>query len=174
MGMPTNCQTEMRETVSSAVDSWPSFQKARRNAPERVEHELPDEADDNDRQHGRQEDERAIDAAADQPRQAEQHGESQADAVLHHHVNGEENQVVAERVPELARPVGICQECLEILETDEAAHSRLVARIKAQSDRVDQRIDREQGVDRKRRRQEHSDMDREARAGRHRVRRLNP
>jgi len=88
-------------------------------------------------------------------------------------VDGEEDQVVGERIPELARPVRIVQKGVEILQPDEAAGSRFVAGIEAEADGVDERVDREQGVDRKRRREEHRDVDGKARTDRNRIRPLH-
>ena len=50
------------------------------DAPEGVEHQLPDEADDDDGQHRRQKQERPVDAAAGKMGKAQQHGEPEPDA----------------------------------------------------------------------------------------------
>ena len=154
--MPTNCQTEISEIVSSAVDSWPSqganklprptaFKSALGDAPERVEDELPDEADDDDRQHRRQEDQRAVDAAAAEPRQAEQHGEHQPDASSAPPCGWRRRSgCCASAFQNWPDQLRIGQQCVEIVEADEAAGARLVAGIEAEADRVDQRVDREE------------------------------
>ena len=113
--MPTNCQTEISASVTSAVEGRPSqganqraeadrLQRALGDAPQRRQDQVPGEADDHDRQHGRQEDHRAIEALELEPRQAQQTRERDADRVLHQHVDGEEDQVVPGRVPERLRP----------------------------------------------------------------------
>jgi hypothetical protein len=155
--MPTNCQTDISETVMSAVDSSPSQGAKRKprpnvcrnlgDAPERRENQLPGEADDDDRQHGRHEDQRAVGGAKAKARQAEQGGEHQADGVLHGHVNQEEQAVVPEGVPERNRPGRVGQQRAEIAETDEDKAVVGLAQVKRIEDRGDQRIDREQRVD---------------------------
>ena len=167
--MPTNCQTEIRETVISAVLSWPSqgakswgrpmvFEEPLGDAPERAQDQLPDETDDDDREHGRQEDEGAIDVAPEEPRQAQHGGQRDADDVLHRHMDGEEDQIVDQRVAELVGPDRMGQQVDEVLEPREMRDAGLVLAVEGVADGVEQGIDREERVDEGRRRQEHQDM----------------
>ena len=70
--MPTNCQTEISATVirrrfpgrarARKVGQADGLQETLGDAPERGQDQLPDETDDHHREHGRQENEGAIDA----------------------------------------------------------------------------------------------------------------
>ena len=71
--------------------------------------------------------------------------------ILHAHVHGEEDQIVAEGVPERFRPQRVAKQCFEVGEPDEMPGSGRVARVGRERHRRDQRVDREQGVDRDRR-----------------------
>ena len=79
-------------------------QHRRRHAPDRAQDQLPGEADDHHRQHGRHEDGGAVEGPARQVRHRQDRRERHADRVLHQHVDHEEVEIVPERVPELAGP----------------------------------------------------------------------
>ena len=169
----------MSETVSSAVASWPSqganklprptaFKSARRDAPERrlrMSCQMKPMMT-TDSMVGRKM-QRAVDAAAGEPRQAEQHGEPQADAVLHHHVDRRRRSgCCGARSRTGPTSSDRSAACRNSARPTKLRRARLVAGIEAEADRVDQRIDREEGVDRKRRRQEHRRCGRESASGR--------
>ena len=82
--------------------------------------------------------ERAVDGSPGQCRQAEEHRQREPDRVLHDHVDGEEDEVVPERVPERTRPARVGQKGDEIAEADEAQLRRLPSvAIEAEADRVE-------------------------------------
>ena len=137
--MPTNCQTEISASVTSAVEGRPSqganqasqahrLQRAFGDAPQRRQDQVPGEADDDHRQHGRQEDDRAIEPLELEARQAQEPCERDADRVLHRHVHGEENQIVPGRVPKRLRPDRVGQQRDEIGEADEMNRRPLLSR----------------------------------------------
>src|SRR5882724_2060689 len=71
------------------------LQGARGYAPQRGEDQVPGESNDDNREHRRQEHDGAIETLKLQARQAQQSCERDADRVLHAHVHGEEDQIVA-------------------------------------------------------------------------------
>jgi hypothetical protein len=130
--MPTNCQTETSARVVSAYSSLPS-QGANRiaeadrvqhrggDAPDRREDQLPGEADDHEGEDRRHEDRRAVERREAQPRMREDRGQRDADGVLHQHVDQEEPEIVAERVPERSAQSGSRNSVRKFCEPDEDA-----------------------------------------------------
>ena len=128
--MPTNCQTEisaergqrilfLAEPRREQALQPDEVEQVRRDAPERRQDQLPDEADDDEGQDRRHEDRRAVEGAEAQLRAGQQRGQQHADRVLHQHVDDEEPEIVPERVPEAGRPARVAEQRAEIVEADE-------------------------------------------------------
>ncbi len=88
---------------------------------------------------------------------AEDRGERQTNRILHQHVDEEEPEVVAKRVPERPRPARIAEEGAEVLEPGED-RSGLAVRVKRQPQGVEKRPDHHRRIDEDGRRQKHRDM----------------
>src|SRR3989442_5466403 len=90
---------------------------------------------------------------------AQQSRQQQPDGILHKHVDHEEEEVVPQRAPEPRRVQRVCNQAAVILKPYEDLASALLGSVEAQSQRVEQRIDHERGINSRRRQDEDDDME---------------
>jgi hypothetical protein len=164
--MPTHCHTDTSERVTSAVafEAQPGLvqvlqtehpEEVAGDAPQGTQDQPPDEADQDDGEHRRKEQQRAEHRLEAGDLRAEQGGQQQPERVLHQHVDGEEHEVVPDRVPQEGRPVHVARQPLVVAEADEREGPIGQGSEGAEPQRVQQREDHERRVHQRRRRQEH-------------------
>jgi len=110
-----------------------------------------------DGQERRQEEDRAVGGRTRERRQAEEGGEGQRDRVLDGHVDREQHDVVPEGVGEALRPVRFAEQARVVGETHEGAAAGLLG-VERQAQRFHDGVDREHGVDDRRRGEEDADV----------------
>ena len=149
-------QTQPRPEVRAQAGR---AQQASRDTPQGAEDQLPDEADDHKRQHGRREEQRPVDGQAGEAPRAEQRRQQQPDRILHEHVDGEEDEVVPHGAPEPRRIEGVGDQAGVVLQPHEHDASAFRVSMETQSQGIEQRVDHERGIDGGRGQDEYDDME---------------